>query len=58
MPDIAKCTNDKCPIKLSCYRFTCEPSEYNQSYNYFWLYASDSKNGFECGYYIKNKLKE
>ena len=45
MPDIAKCDNDKCPLKEQCYRWTSEPDEY-QSYAHF----EPDKEG-ECEYY-------
>lgn len=32
MPDIAKCENEECPSKEQCYRFTCKPSDFRQSY--------------------------
>ena len=35
MPDIAKCKNITCPLRESCYRYTCPPSEYMQSYGEF-----------------------
>jgi len=35
MPDITMCKNDKCPLNYSCWRFICQPSEYNQSYAVF-----------------------
>lgn len=45
MPDIAKCSNENCPLKEKCYRFTSKPSEFSQAYadftydegcEYFW----------------------
>lgn len=35
MPDITKCINEDCPLNTSCWRFVCEPSEFNQSYAMF-----------------------
>ena len=32
MPDISMCTNDKCFMRKSCYRFMAKPSQYSQSY--------------------------
>nr|DAP84383.1 MAG TPA: hypothetical protein [Caudoviricetes sp.] len=51
MPDITKCTNDKCSLADKCYRFTCEPSEYWQSYDYF------EPNGNECEKFIEVKTE-
>lgn len=34
MPDISKCLNEQCNLSKSCYRFLCEPSEW-QSYSDF-----------------------
>ena len=45
MPDIAKCKNETCPIKESCYRYTSKPS-FMQSYGNFTY-----DNG--CNYYYK-----
>jgi hypothetical protein len=35
MPDIEKCNNINCPIKLTCYRYVSTPSSYQQAYNKF-----------------------
>jgi hypothetical protein len=35
MPDIAKCTNEKCTLKEKCYRWTSKPSEHQQAYHKF-----------------------
>ena len=48
-PDITMCSNEDCPKKLDCYRFTAPPDQYWQSYCKFEL-----KDG-ECEYFIKNK---
>jgi hypothetical protein len=32
MPDITKCKGNNCLLKVNCYRYTSEPSEYHQSY--------------------------
>ena len=32
MPDISKCANHSCPMKLECYRFTCKANDFWQSY--------------------------
>lgn len=31
-PDIAMCSNDRCPSSERCYRFKAKPDEYSQSY--------------------------
>ena len=38
MPDITKCSNESCPLKESCYRWTSKPSEFQQSYAKFDYY--------------------
>lgn len=38
MPDYTKCTNDQCPHREACYRFTARSSG-NQSYALFKLNA-------------------
>lgn len=48
MPDITKCTNEECPLKETCYRYTVEPDEY-QSYAKFEI----TKNG-SCENYWYN----
>ncbi len=35
MPDIAMCTNEGCPLKQKCFRYTAKPSEHRQSYSMF-----------------------
>jgi len=35
MSDISKCSNNKCPSRNKCYRYTCEPSKYWQAYSDF-----------------------
>jgi len=49
MPDISKCANNSCRSKKKCYRFTCEPSEYRQSYALF-----DPKGKKKCDYFMPN----
>ncbi len=54
MPDITKCTNDECHLKSICYRFTCTPSEHQQSYARFEPQLIDKKNYIvECDKYIE-----
>ena len=35
MPDITICTNNKCPLRRLCYRFTAKPNKEWQSYGLF-----------------------
>lgn len=35
MPDISMCSNNSCPLKGSCYRFTAIPYEFMQTYALF-----------------------
>lgn len=61
MPDISKCTNDECPLKNKCYRFTCEPSEYQKSYTRFEPKITTTLDVFtetECDYFIENSMME
>ena len=48
MPDIAMCRNERCSIKMSCYRYTAEPNGKWQSYDSF----EGEKN---CKHFIKNR---
>ena len=32
MPDITMCKGEGCPIKIGCYRYRADPSEFRQSY--------------------------
>jgi hypothetical protein len=52
MPDVAKCSNDKCTIKETCYRYTVKPDKYWQSYSKF-----NSELKEECKYFWKNNVK-
>jgi len=62
MPDITMCRNkdNDCELKLLCYRYTCEPSLYWQS---FFSEPPFDKESLEyCEYFISNdgewKVKE
>ena len=48
MPDIAMCQDKDCPKRLSCYRYTATPSQYQP---YFAEKIVD-ENG-KCEYYIE-----
>jgi len=32
MVDITKCSDEECPMKETCYRYTAKANEYRQSY--------------------------
>lgn len=60
MPDISLCTNSKCDLRKSCYRYMAEPDRYGQAYSifepradgsceYYWNYINDSKIKRETG---------
>ncbi|MDD4984097.1 MAG: hypothetical protein PHH82_04655 [Candidatus ainarchaeum sp.] len=51
MPDISKCTDEKCPSKQECYRWNSKPYEYGQSYGDF---KHDKKTG-KCTSFWKRK---
>jgi hypothetical protein len=53
MPDISMCQNNKCPKRLTCYRFIAIPDELLQAYSYF----EPEENG-ECDGYLKSKCPE
>ena len=44
MPDITKCTNEKCTKRLTCYRWTAPANDYQ----YYARYEDK-----DCGYYIE-----
>lgn len=46
MPDIAMCSNKKCKLRESCYRFKAVPCEW-QSYSSFKPIKG------ECSYFVK-----
>lgn len=48
MTDITKCTNTECKLSDTCYRFTSQPSEYQQSYARFEPFLN------KCDKYILN----
>ena len=47
MPDITKCTNNRCLKKSDCYRFTSVPSDGNQAFD---IFAPDrnTEEDFSC----------
>lgn len=46
MPDISKCKNESCKLKETCYRYVCNPNDY-QSYGVFEI---DEETG-KCKFY-------
>ena len=52
MPDISKCKNETCVKKNQCYRFTCIPSEFGQSWGDFEP-SFNRKRYFGCNYFMK-----
>ena len=58
MSDITKCTNDRCPIKHTCYRWTAPADPIWQSYAYFEpngyseLSGDQMTNYYDCDYGI------
>jgi hypothetical protein len=63
MADISKCSNDKCPIKHTCYRWTVPADPLWQMYSRFEPYAENVFDGkdfiptgtYACGYRIPMK---
>lgn len=54
MADIAKCVNETCPSKNTCYRYTVQAHPMWQSYGLFqW-----DKNTGRCDYYCNNGREE
>ena len=53
MVDISMCENQKCPLKLTCYRFNAKPSSY-QSYVDF----KPDKDGKCEGYWYRQNKKD
>lgn len=47
MPDITMCLNDRCHLKLSCFRYLAEPNQWKQSYS---MYKPDISG--QCGDFI------
>jgi len=50
MPDITKCTNEDCISNTTCFRYTSNPSPFNQSYARF----TPTGNVGECEKYIQD----
>lgn len=60
MPDISKCSNVNCPIRLTCYRFVSEPSSIRQAYHKF-TPVIESNGSVTCeGFYklVDNEYKK
>lgn len=50
MADITKCTNQNCPIKGRCYRYTAKDDSKWQSYSYFEPYEHNGR--IKCDHYV------
>lgn len=50
--DISKCSDDQCPSKEICYRFTAPASEYWQSYGRF----GREEDAYNCDMFWDNDL--
>jgi len=55
MPDISMCTNDNCPLRKKCYRYTAIPFETWQSYS-VWHYeiTGADNNHISCDGFVSN----
>ena len=51
MADITMCSNNSCKLKNDCYRSSCMPSGYYQSFSKFEPYQDENK--LRCDYQIK-----
>lgn len=49
MADITKCTNEECPLRISCYRWTATNSEINQWYSKFEFFEVEISGEIEYG---------
>ena len=56
MPDITKCSSEYCPLKENCFRYTCKPDEFWQSYSNFEGALNEDQT--KCDYFIDNKEAE
>ena len=56
MPDITKCTNSDCPLSDTCWRFTCIPSQYIQSYSMFEPKIDEVLDELECDMYLDKPI--
>ena len=52
MADISKCSDNLCPSKETCYRYTAPASEYYQSYGLF----NREEDAYNCDMYWNNNL--
>lgn len=63
MPDIAMCTNKKCPLRKSCYRFTARPNGEWQDYGSFNPRTIPFDKRYEtekvtCDFFVDNKERK
>lgn len=56
MPDISKCSNEKCIMKKLCFRYTSTPNEIQQSYNPY-VPKNNTETSFECDSFTPNRPK-
>lgn len=54
MADIAKCFNERCPIKNTCYRYTAISDEFLQVYGNF-NFKTDSNGQVTCDKHFRIK---
>jgi hypothetical protein len=52
MPDITKCSNDTCGLRMKCWRFLAPDSEYRQSYARFETYYNLIENEDSAKIYL------
>jgi len=51
MADITKCTNDECPLRNGCYRYTAPNDEIQQWYSKFNFFEIEI-NEYGCEYLL------
>ena len=56
MPDISKCANNTCPLRLRCYRYRVIPDPYHQAYADFKPQGKTCKNFWDVKGYNKKDL--
>ena len=55
MPDITMCKNEDCKLSPTCWRFTCTPNQYRQSYTNFEPIIDKILDKVECKMYLEKK---
>jgi len=56
MPDLTKCTNENCSLKETCFRWSSEAKERNQSYQKFEPTKDDGVD-FKCDFMMVVNFK-